>query len=639
MIELNNIRLSRGSDRLLSGANARIHDGQRVGLVGQNGSGKSSLLALLRGELEQDEGDLSLPQGWQIASVRQETPALDQSALDYVLSGHHSYIAAQKALSQAEASGEGMAIAHAHEMLSTIDAYAQPARAATLLSGLGFHPDTHHHAVKSFSGGWRMRLNLAQALIAPAELLLLDEPTNHLDLDAIIWLQDFLKTHHATQIIIAHDRDFLDSLCQQILFIEHGSLYHYRGNYSEFERQHHERRTQAEALYRAESAKRAHLQSFVDRFRAKATKAKQAQSRLKALEKLSAAPPPPTPSSYDIVFPAPERQPNPLLQLENASVGYDDDTLIIEHINLSIEHDARIGLLGRNGAGKSTLMKLLAGTLAPKQGARAAHRFTQIGYFTQHSLDALDPDGNPLSHLQRLWPESSEQALRNFLGGYGFQGDDVHAPIKRFSGGEKARLALALVIAHQPNLLLLDEPTNHLDIAMRDALTYGLQSFQGAMLIISHDRAMLRSTCDTFYWVRDRRLDPFDGSLDDYRDALLNEQKTETHQSETSSGSHTAAARQAQKRHEAEKRRALQPLNQQLKRTEDKLASVQQKLTALEQQLADSALYEAENKAQLNEVLAAQTAATREHSDLEATWLEVMEEIEAASARWEDHAD
>lgn len=634
MIELNNIRISRGGEPLLTHANARIHDGQRVGLVGQNGSGKSSLLALLRGELSQDEGERLLPQGWRIASVRQETPALDDAALDYVLSGHRAYIDAHIALRQAEDSGDGMAIAHAHDALSAIDAYAQPARAAALLSGLGFHPDTHQQLVRAFSGGWRMRLNLAQALIAPAELLLLDEPTNHLDLDAIIWLQAFLKNHPATQIIIAHDRDFLDSLCQHILFIEQGNLHQYRGNYSEFERQHHERRAQADALYRAEASKRAHLQSFVDRFRAKASKAKQAQSRLKALEKLSAAPPPPTASAYDIRFPKPERLPNPLLQIDNATVGYGEH-IVLGQLNLVVEDNARIGLLGRNGAGKSTLMKLLAGTLSPQQGSREAHRFTHIGYFTQHSLDALDPDNDPLTHLQRLLPQHSEQESRDFLGGYGFRGDAVKAPIKQFSGGEKARLALALVIAQQPNLLLLDEPTNHLDIAMRDALTLGLQSYQGAMLIISHDRALLRATCDDFYWVRDQRLEPFAGSLDDYRDQLLAEQKTQDSSTQISSGAHTAAARQAQKRHDADKRRALAPLNKQLSIIEDKLAATQNTLRELEHTLADAALYEAAHKARLNDVLSAQTETKRTQQRLENQWLAVLEDIEALSAQWD----
>ncbi|MBV7435264.1 ATP-binding cassette domain-containing protein [Cardiobacteriaceae bacterium TAE3-ERU3] len=629
MIELNDLSLARGSDILIRNANARIHDGQRVGLVGRNGSGKSTLLALLRGELDPEQGDCLMPGGWRIASVRQETPALSTSALDYVLSGHSEYTAAQKAITEAEASGDGMAIAHAHELMAACHGYQQPARAGELLSGLGFTPDTHNHPVSAFSGGWRMRLNLAQALIAPADLLLLDEPTNHLDLDAIIWLQDFLKTHPATQIIIAHDRDFLDSLCQHILHIENNTIYSYRGNYSDFERQRHEHRMQAEATYRAEEAKRAHLQSFVDRFRAKASKAKQAQSRLKALEKLDAAPPPPPESSYELRFPVAERLPNPLMNLSKASAGYNGKP-VVSGIKLNIGDEARIGLLGRNGAGKSTVMKLLAGVLDPLEGERNIHRDTRIGYFTQHSLDALDAEADALTHMQRLLPEQSDQESRTFLGFYGFRGDDVFAPVGRFSGGEKARLALALVIAKRPNLLLLDEPTNHLDLAMRDALTLGLQSYQGAMLIISHDRSLLRAACDEFRLVKDGRLSIFDGSLDDYRDLLLSDKKSANDNDGGNDGGEPS--RQVQKRNEAELRRLLKPYRDAMDKAEKQLDKLQSALDKVEEALADSDIYNEANKVKLQDLLAKQAQLTREHNAIEAEWLSAAETLEEKQA-------
>lgn len=626
MIELNDLSLARGGDTLIRNANLRIHSGQRVGLVGRNGSGKSTLLALLLGELEPEHGECLMPSGWRVASVRQETPSLPLSALDYVLSGHKGYVAAQLAIREAENGSDGMAIAHAHERMSACHGYEQPARAAELLSGLGFTPDTHGHPVSAFSGGWRMRLNLAQALIAPADLLLLDEPTNHLDLDAIIWLQAFLKTHPATQIIIAHDRDFLDSLCQHIVHIEHHSVYSYRGNYSDFERQRHEHRMQAEAAYRAETAKREHLQAFVDRFRAKATKARQAQSRLKALEKLSTAPPPPPESQYELRFPAADHLPNPLMTLRKAGAGYDGQA-VISNVTLTISDDARIGLLGRNGAGKSTVMKLLAGVLEPLAGERTLHRNTRIGYFTQHSLDALDADADALTHMQRLLPEQSEQASRTFLGFYGFRGDDVFAPVGRFSGGEKARLALALVIAQRPNLLLLDEPTNHLDLAMRDALTLGLQSYQGAMLIISHDRALLRAACDEFRLVKDGQLTLFDGSLDDYRDLLLSDKKAANHDPARNKGS-DESSRHTQKRNDAELRRLLKPYRDALAQAEKRLDKLHASREKIEHALADSTLYDPDNKDTLGTLLAQQAQLAREYLAAEASWLDAAEQLE-----------
>ena len=627
MLELQHITLSRNGVNLIENADARIHPGQRVGLTGRNGSGKSTLLALLRHEIDADSGDYRLPPDWRIASVAQETPSLPDSALDYVLAGHAPYQAALAAITAAEQSGDGHAIARAHDQFAACDGYAQPARAAELLDGLGFPPDEQHRAVASYSGGWRMRLNLARALIAPAELLLLDEPTNHLDLDAIIWLQDYLKTHPATQIIIAHDREFLDALCTRILHIENRQLQSYTGNYSDYERQNYEQRLQADAQYQKQARQRAHLQSYIDRFRAKATKARQAQSRLKALEKLDAAPPPPPEADYQLAFQPAENHPNPALIAQKARLGYGDKT-ILQEITLRIAADARIGILGRNGAGKSTLMKALAGELAPLSGSIEAHKNTRIGYFTQHQLDALRGEHDALWHLQRILPQESEQQHRNRLGGYGFHGDKASAPVGQYSGGEKARLALALIIAQRPNLLLLDEPTNHLDLAMRDALTLARQNYDGAMLIISHDRSLLRVACDEFRLVADGKLQPFDGDLEDYH-RYLNASRQATDNT-AATPANSGDSRQEQKRREAEQRQRLRPLKQAVEAQEKTIAKLEAALEQHKAALADPALYEAENKEKLKETLAAQSDAQKALDAAEAAWMEAAEALQAA---------
>ena len=628
MIELNHLTLSRNGKNLIEDADARIHPGQRVGLTGRNGSGKSTLLALLRHDLEPDSGDYRLPPDWRIASVAQETPALPDSAHDYVLAGHAPYQAALAAIAAAEASGDGHAIAKAHEQLAACDGYAQPARASELLAGLGFPPDEQQRSVASYSGGWRMRLNLARALIAPAELLLLDEPTNHLDLDAIIWLQDYLKTLPVTQIIIAHDREFLDALCTRILNIENQRLTAYTGNYSDFERLRHEQRLQADAEYQKQARSRAHLQAYIDRFRAKATKARQAQSRLKALEKLDAAPPPPPEADYRLQFQSAEHHPNPVLNADALALGYGDHT-ILSGIRLRIAADARIGILGRNGAGKSTLMKGLAGILPPLAGSIDTHKNTRIGYFTQHQIDALRGENSALWHLQQIQPDKTEQEHRNYLGGYGYHADKADAPVGRNSGGEKARLALALIIAQRPNLLLLDEPTNHLDLAMRDALTLALQNYDGAMLIISHDRSLLRATCDEFRLVADGKLQPFDGDLDDYHHYLSEQNSAAAKNTTNTDGTPN---RQEQKRLDAERRSRLRPLKQALEAAEKAVATAEKALAKHKTALADAALYDAANKDRLKETLAAESAAQQTLAQAEADWLEAAEALQAAEA-------
>ena len=515
MIQAENLQLLRGHKMLLQNSKFTIFPGQRVGLVGANGTGKSSLFALIRGELREDQGSLQVPSQWRIASVAQETPALDTPAQDYVIEGDTEYLAVAETLAKAEAAENGERIAQLHERLDTISGYQVAARAATLLHGLGFTPEQIRQPVRSFSGGWRMRLNLAQALIARADLLLLDEPTNHLDLDTIVWLESWLKQFQGTVMVISHDRDFLDGIVTHILHIEQQQVFSYQGDYTSFQRQRSERIAQQRQQFEKEQEKRTHLQSFVDRFRAKASKAKQAQSRLKALEKLTATAPLDASVNYDLSFPEPNKLPNPLIQLEHVQAGY-GSAIILENIQFNLVPGSRIGLLGRNGAGKSTLTKLLAGELTPLTGSREASQGLVIGYFAQHQLETLDPKASAAVHIQRLDEKASEQAIRDYLGRFGFQGDRAFEPVAPFSGGEKARLVLALLVYQKPNLLLLDEPTNHLDLDMREALVTALQEFAGAIVVVSHDRHFLRTTVDEYYLVHDHQVVQFKGDLDDY---------------------------------------------------------------------------------------------------------------------------
>lgn len=641
MIKAENLSLMRGSKQLLTEAQFTIFPGQRVGLVGANGTGKSSLFALLRGELKQDQGELNLPKSWRIASVAQETPALNTPARDYVIAGDTEYIAIQTALQQAEAEQDGHRIAHLHSQLDTIGGYQIEARAATLLAGLGFTPEQLLQPVQDFSGGWRMRLNLAQALIARADLLLLDEPTNHLDLDTIIWLESWLLRYAGTVLIISHDRDFLDGVITHTIHIEQGTTHSYQGNYSSFQRQRTERRSQAQHTYNKEQEQRAHLQSFIDRFRAKASKAKQAQSRLKSLEKLTATAPLDDSVRYDLTFPPPDKLPTPLIQLEQAQAGYGEQ-VILQAIQFNLVPGSRIGLLGRNGAGKSTLTKLLAGELAPLQGTREASAGLAIGYFAQHQLDTLHLDDSALNHLTRLNPTASEQSLRDYLGRFGFQGDRAFEAIAPFSGGEKARLVLALLIYQRPNLLLLDEPTNHLDLDMREALIAALQEYSGAMVVVSHDRHFLRATVDDYYLVAHQQVEPFNGDLDDYSRWLHEEQNT-NHGAvrATSSASFTATPsaissttqaapdqRRQQRQAAALQRQQLKPLRDKIKQTEQTLQQNEAALAQLNEQLADSDLYQRTSADELNRLFQEQAKLQQECERLETTWLELEAEYE-----------
>ncbi len=636
MIIASGIELLRGNNKLLDNASATIFPGHKVGLVGKNGCGKSSFFALLKGELSVDNGSLSVPAGWQMASVAQETPALDKPALDYVIDGDHEYRRLEQELELAEQQGDGIKVADLHGKLEAIGGYSIRARAGTLLHGLGFTSDQHNSPVRAFSGGWRMRLNLAQALLCRSDLLLLDEPTNHLDLDAVIWLESWLRSYRGTLILISHDRDFLDRVINRIIHIENGKLNEYSGGYSDFELQRAEMLAQQQSLYEKQQVALTHMQSYIDRFRYKASKARQAQSRLKAMERMERILPAHVDSQFQFSFREPDALPTPLMVMENLSAGY-GDKLILEKIKLNLVPGSRIGLLGRNGAGKSTFIKLLAGELAPRSGKLELARGVKIGYFAQHQLEYLRGDDTPLAHLTRMAPDKSEQELRSFLGGFGFHGDKALEPIGPFSGGEKARLVLALVVWEKPNLLLLDEPTNHLDLEMREALTMALQGFEGAMVIVSHDRHLLRTTTDDLYLVHDQRVEVFDGDLDDYHKWLLELEKSQgSNDGNSESGSNSAAARKDQKRREAEFRQSTRPLKQKLEKLESQMGKLQQQLNDIEQALADPELYTEGAKAKLTSLLAQQGPLTQQLEAVETEWMTLGEELEAKEQAFAD---
>lgn len=628
MISINQAQLIRGSKTLLDETSLTIYPGHKVGLVGANGTGKSSLLALILGHLSLDKGEFSLPSGWQIATVAQETPALDVSALEYVIDGDSEYRQLEALLHKAQEDNDGNAIALLHGKIDAIGGYAIHSRAGSLLAGLGFSEADQSNPVKSFSGGWRMRLNLAQALLCRSDLLLLDEPTNHLDLDTMYWLEGWIKSYQGTLILISHDRDFIDEIVDEIVHVENQKLNFYKGNYSAFERIRAERMSQQQVAFERQQKERAHMQSFVDRFRYKASKAKQAQSRLKALERMTELLPSQADSPFYMEFRAPEALPNPLIKMEQVAIGYSDKP-ILSKVHLNLVPGARIGLLGRNGAGKSTLIKLLSGQLSPMTGLYEPNPGVNIGYFAQHQIEFLRLDDTPMQHLMRLAPNAREQELRNFLGGFGFNGDMALSPVRPFSGGEKARLVLALLVWQRPNLLLLDEPTNHLDLEMRHALTMALQTFEGAMVIVSHDRHLLRLTCSDYYLVDQGEVRAFDGDLDDYHQWLLDAAKASTNQTSNSDDTKPAADKKIQKRLEAEIRQKVSPL----KRKQTKLETDQQKLSErlaeLEHLLADSELYDQDNKAKLTAVLTERTSLTQTLEDSEMQWLELQEEIDA----------
>ena len=635
MIVFNNISLKRGQTELLDNAVATITPKQKVGLVGKNGCGKSSLLALLKKELQPEGGDVTYPSNWAVSWVNQETPALDVSAIDYVIQGDREYCRLQQELAWANEQNDGNAIARIHDRLDAINAWTIRSRAETLLHGLGFTQVENSHAVKSFSGGWRMRLNLAQALLCPSDLLLLDEPTNHLDLEAVIWLERWLVNYQGTLVLISHDRDFLDPIVNKILHIEHQKLNEYTGDYSSFEVQRATKLAQQDAMYRQQQQKIAHLQSYIDRFKAKATKAKQAQSRVKALERMELIAPAYADNPFTFAFRAPATLPSPLVMIEQASAGYGEGESAVEilsKIKLNLVPGSRIGLLGKNGAGKSTLIKLLAGELTAISGNVQLAKGVQLGYFAQHQLDTLRAEESAFWHMQKIAPEQTEQQVRDYLGSFAFHGDKVNQAVKSFSGGEKARLVLALIVWQRPNLLLLDEPTNHLDLDMRQALTEALVDYEGSLVVVSHDRHLLRNTVEEFYLVHDKQVEEFKGDLDDYQ-KWLTEQNSQlisksNDEIEATENATSNQNRKEQKRREAELRQQTAPFRKKIVQLEDKMDKYSQQLVAIENQLSDSELYNAENKEKLTALLNEQVTVKKSLEIVEADWMIAQETLE-----------
>ncbi len=636
MIRLQNLTLQRGPQRLLEGAELTLHPGQKAGLIGANGAGKSTLFALLRGELVPDGGDCYLPPDWRIAHMRQEIDTLDRLAVDYVLDGDIQLRRVQAELAAAERTHDGNALARLHTELDNLDGYSADARARKLLAGLGFANEQMTLPVSSFSGGWRMRLNLAQALMCPSDLLLLDEPTNHLDLDAILWLEDWLKGYPGTLLLISHDRDFLDAVVDHVIHLEQRKLTLYRGGYSAFERTRAERLAQQQQAFEKQQAQRAHMESYIRRFKAQATKARQAQSRIKALERLEELAPAHVDSPFDFRFREADKVSSPLLDLSEGRLGY-GEKVVLEKVKLQLVPGARIGLLGPNGAGKSTLIKTLAAELVPLGGRLQRGENLVVGYFAQHQLDSLDPKASPLLHLQRIAPNEREQTLRDFLGGFDFRGARCDEPVLNFSGGEKARLALALIAWGKPNLLLLDEPTNHLDLEMRLALTLALQDFEGAVLVVSHDRHLLKSTTDEFLLVADGQVQSFDGDLEDYARWLVDYR---ARQQPIASGEPAAdkTDKRAQRQAAAALRQQLAPHKRQADKLEKDLAVVHDKLAELETRLGDSALYDVARKDELRELLAKQAELKVREGELEEAWLEALETLEGLQAQLEASA-
>ncbi len=622
----------RGVRVLLEAASFQLHPGHKVGLIGANGAGKSSLFALLRGELQPEVGDLEMPPNWVIAHVAQETPALNQPALEFTLDGDAELREVEAALISAEDNHEGEKIAELHHRLSDMDGYSAKARASALLDGLGFAQADLARPVSDFSGGWRVRLNLARALMCRSDLLLLDEPTNHLDLDAVIWLEGWLRDYRGTLLLISHDRDFLDNVIDNVLHIEQQRITLYRGGYSDFERQRAEKLALQQAMYEKQQRKVAHLHSYIDRFRVQATKARQAQSRIKALERMEMISAAHVDSQFNFEFRKPISAPDPLLVLDDVDAGYADKK-ILNQIKLTIRPGERIGLLGKNGAGKSTLIKLLAAELKPLGGKRVEGKDLQIGYFAQHQLEQLRPHESPLQHMMRLDPATREQEHLNYLGGFDFKGDMARSPCENFSGGEKSRLALALLIWTRPNLLLLDEPTNHLDLEMRHALTLALQDYEGGVILVSHDRALLRATCEQFVLVANGKAEAFDGDLEDYK-LWLASQKSE--QSASPEDAQILASKadsvNTYAQHKAERQArivARRPLLKETEHIEKQLEKWQQEKAALDARASESSLYDSENKVELQTLLKRQAELGSQIDEAEMRWLELHEQLEA----------
>ena len=632
VIQLRQLTLARGARRLIEEADLQIHAGWRVGVVGANGSGKSSLFALLRGDLHAESGDCLVPRDWRIATVSQETPPLPQPALEFVLDGDHELRAVERAIADATHAHDGHRLAEAHAHYEAIDGYAARSRAAAMLDGLGFAPSDLDRPVADFSGGWRMRLNLGHALLSRADLLLLDEPTNHLDLDAVVWLERWLAAYRGTLLVVSHDRDFLDACVTHVAHIEGRRLALYAGNYSSFEEQRAARLAVQQAMFERQQREIAHINRFVTRFRAKASKARQAQSRLKALDRLERVAPAHVDAPFDFEIPPPERAPSPLLTLEDAALGYPGRPPVVEHLQLALQPGARLGLLGANGAGKSTLVKAIAGELAPLAGRRLAGHGLVIGYFAQHQLEQLRSDESPLQHLARAEPATRELELRTYLGHFDFRGTMADALVGTFSGGERSRLALAMLVRRRPNLLLLDEPTNHLDLEMRHALTRALAEYEGSLVIVSHDRALLRTVCDGFLLVADGRATEFDGDVDDYLAWLAARRAGSGTVADPAAVPAGRVERRTQRELAAAERQARlaqrRPLVKEAASLERQIAALEAEKRDLEQRLGDAAFYATAAPAEVQAASRRCAEAVRLLEQAEERWLVVQAEIE-----------
>ena len=634
MLNFSDISIRRGTRSLFEKATFNLFRGEKVGITGENGSGKSSLLALVRGEITPETGNFDMPGNLAVAHVAQELSASDDHAIEFVLDGDAELRLIERQIAEAEAADDGHRLAELYGHYDAIGGYHARSRAATLLHGLGFTSEDEVRAVRDFSGGWRVRLNVAKALMCRSDVLLLVEPTHHLDLDAVMWLEQWLKDYRGTLLLIAHDRDFLDAICNRIVNIEQGRAEVYRGNYSDFEEARAARLAQNQALYVRQQRELKHIESFIASFRAQASKARQAQSRIKALERMQRIAPAHVDTEFTFSFLEPHKLPRPLLTVEDQATGY-NDTVLVGKINFTIVPGARIALLGHNGAGKSTVIKMLAGELPSLSGERTEAKDLRIGYFAQHQLEQLKENESPLQHLRTLGGQAAakapEQDLRDFLGTFGFRGDRVFESIGPFSGGEKARLVLALLSYLRPNLLLLDEPTNHLDLEMRQALALALQDYSGAVLMVSHDRHLLRTVVDEFYIVADGKATPFDGDLDDYakwaathpKDAAAKPVKAVKVVNKDSEED-----RKQKQRATADQRNRIAPLKSELGKLEKQLAQLQKKQTDVEQKLAAPDIYDAAKKSQLRDLIDEQTKLKRQVDEVEAAWLDITAQLE-----------
>ena len=625
MISLTNIELRRGVKLLLNDAELSIHPGQHIGIIGANGSGKSSLFKLLLGQVAADAGELSIPSDWRIAHMAQELATSERSALDFVIDGDPVLRDVEATVEAALAANDNNRLANAYEKMDTINGFDAHYRAEQLLHGLGFYQSEISRPVNSFSGGWRIRLNLAQALMSPSDLLLLDEPTNHLDLDATLWIESWLKSYIGTLLIISHDRDFLDNVVSRIVHLEHQKTNAYKGTYSAFERLRGERLALQQASFEKQQKRRKDVEDFVARFRYKASKAKQAQSRLKELQRMESIAPAHVDSPFYFNFPAPKKAYGALANISQATLGYSDKP-VLKNVNFDLHPGTRIGLLGPNGAGKSTLINSLTGDLDLLAGVRVYGENLKVGYFAQHQLEVLDLHASPLLHIQRISPTATDQEIRNFLGGFDFHSDKALDPIKDFSGGEKARVALALIVWQKPNLLLLDEPTNHLDLEMRHALTMALQGYEGALVVISHDRHLLRNTVDEFYLVANGTVTEFEGDLKDYQKWLKNfVRHAEVEVIETSSA---VQDKKSSRKKTAKNREELAPMTKSIRDLEKLMSQLEKDLKEIQDKLADENIYKDEYKKQLSNALAEQSNTEKRLKKCEEEWLESQDQLE-----------